>query len=77
MSLKEILEKIVRDEEPYQLWDGKRTWKAIDLLGVLPMTRLTTRAHIQPGFYIAEISEAGYLGPVMFALKSRPQPPQQ
>ncbi len=70
MSLKEILEKFVRDEAACQLWDGSRNWKADELLGALPQTRLLTRAYLQPGLYIAEISEAGYLGRVMYTLKS-------
>ncbi len=70
MSLKEILEKMAGDEAACQLWDGTRNWNAGELLGALPNTRLTTRAHLQPGLYIAEINEAGYLGRVMYTLKS-------
>jgi hypothetical protein len=71
MSLKEILEKIISTNEPYQLWDGSRSWNAAELLRVLSAARLKTRAHLQPGIYIAEISEAGYLGQVMYTLKTR------
>ena len=69
MSLKEILEKLARDEAAVRLWDGSRNWKADELLGSLPNTRLMSRAYLQPGLYIAEINEAGYLGRVMFTLK--------
>ena len=70
MSLKEILEKFVREEAACQLWDGSRNWNADELLGALPHTRLMIRAYLQPGLYIAEISEAGYLGRVLYTLKA-------
>jgi hypothetical protein len=69
MSLKQILEKFVQDHASVAFWDGRRTWKAEELLDSLPMTRLVARAHLQPGHFIAEISETGYLGPVMLTLK--------
>jgi len=70
MSLKEILEKMANDDAACQLWDGSRNWQADELLGALPNTRLMTRAYLQPGLYIAEISEAGFLGRVIYTLKA-------
>ena len=66
MSLKEILQKIVTEKQPILLSDQKKNWEAGDLLNLLSATRLKTRAYLQPGLYIAEINESGYLGRVLY-----------
>lgn len=71
MLLSEILEKIVKDGEQFFLCDGPQAWNAGDLLNSLSVARLRTRAYLQPGLYIAEISEAGYLGRVLFTIKAK------
>jgi len=71
MSLKEILQKIVDDGEPILLLDSDNNWEASDLLNQLSQRTLDTRAHLQPGMYIAEINETGYLGRVMFRVKRK------
>jgi hypothetical protein len=72
MSLKEILQKLVEKEEPILLSDNeKRDWEASALLSRLSERMLKTPAHLQPGMYIAEISDAGYLGRVMFKVKPK------
>ncbi len=71
MSLKEILQKIVENGESILLTDSEKDWEAGDLLNGLSERTLKTRAHLQNGLYIAEISDAGYLGRVMFKVKQR------
>ncbi|MFB0566536.1 MAG: hypothetical protein ACETWK_12780 [Candidatus Aminicenantaceae bacterium] len=71
MSLKEILEKIVEDDEPVLLSDNKKDWEASVLLESLSEPMLKRRAHLQPGLYIAEINDSGYLGQVLYRVKQK------
>jgi hypothetical protein len=71
MSLREILEKIVEDNTPVLLSDSRKDWEAQDLLEQLSEPMLKRQAHLQPGLYIAEISEAGYLGHVLYKVKNK------
>ncbi|MCX6553543.1 MAG: hypothetical protein NTZ12_00790 [Candidatus Aminicenantes bacterium] len=41
------------------------------LLDSLSEPRLRTSAYLQPGLYIAEISENGYLGRVLYKIKGK------
>lgn len=66
MSLREILEKMIEDGEPVVLNDGHKDWEASVLLENLSGSRLKTQAHLQPGLYIAEINDSGYLGQVLY-----------
>jgi hypothetical protein len=70
MSLKDILQKLVSEKSPVLLADSQSEWEASALLEKLSEPRLKTSAHMQPGLYIAEISEAGYLGQVLYKLKT-------
>jgi hypothetical protein len=70
MSLKDILQKLVSEESRVLLADTESEWEAAALLEKLSETRLKTSAHMQPGLYIAEINEAGYLGRVLYKLKT-------
>ncbi len=70
MSLKDILQKLVSEKTQVLLADNQNEWQAEALLENLSETRLKTSAHMQPGLYIAEISEAGYLGRVLYKLKT-------
>lgn len=69
MSLKDILQKLVSEKAPVLLADGQNEWEAAALLEKLSGPHLETSAHIQPGLYIAEINQAGYLGRVLYKLK--------
>jgi hypothetical protein len=69
MLLKEILQKMVNDEEPVLLSDSRQDWEANSLLKSLSEPMLKRQAHIVTGLYIAEINEAGYLGQIMFRIK--------
>ena len=69
MSLRQILEKLVEDEEQVWLSDRKGDWKADQLLGNLSEPMLRRQAHLQPGLYIALINDGGYLGEVLYRVK--------
>jgi hypothetical protein len=71
MRLKEILQKIAKDEDPVLLSDGEKDWEARTLLKNLSEPMLKRQAYCQPGLYIAEISDAGFLGQVMYRIKQR------
>jgi len=71
MSLKEILQKIAKDEDPVLLSDGEEDWEARTLLENLSEPMLKRQAYFQPGLYIAEISDAGFLGQVMYRIKQK------
>jgi hypothetical protein len=66
MSLQEILQKIVKEKQPILLNDQQKNWEPGDLLNLLSAARLKTKAYLQPGLYIAEINESGYLGRVLY-----------
>ena len=72
MSLKEILMKLVEQKSPILLCDSQSEWEAESLLGSLSAPRLSASAYLQPGLYIAEINEGGYLGQVLYKLKEKP-----
>ena len=69
MRLKEILEDMIKAGNPVLLSDSKADWEASDLLSNLSEMKLKQNAHHQPGLYIAEINEAGYLGQVLYRIK--------
>ncbi|OGU56501.1 MAG: hypothetical protein A2V66_05870 [Ignavibacteria bacterium RBG_13_36_8] len=71
MSLKDILEKIVSTKESVLLADNSQDWEADILLTNLSAPRLATRAYMQPGLYIAEVNEKGYLGRVLYKIKQK------
>ena len=69
MSLREILEKIVKDGVPVLLSANNKDWEASALLDNLSEPMLRRKAYLQPGLYIAEISDSGYLGQVLYKVK--------
>lgn len=71
MLLKEILQKLVDDDESILLSINGQDWTADALLESLSEPMLKKRAHLQPGLYIAEINDAGYLGQVLYKLKPK------
>ncbi|MFO7980624.1 MAG: hypothetical protein R6V00_07320 [Candidatus Aminicenantes bacterium] len=72
MSLREILEKLVEKKAPVLLCDSRdKKWEAGDLLKNLSTPMLKKKAHMQPGLYIAEINDSGYLGGVLFKLQHK------
>jgi hypothetical protein len=71
MELKDILTRLAETGEEVLLNDGTRDWEAGALLEELSPIRLKSPAHLQPGMYIAEINNGGYLGKVLYKLKSK------
>jgi len=71
MRLKEILQKIAKDKDPVLLSDGEKEWEASALLSNLSDLMLKKQVYFQPGLYIAEISDAGFLGQVMYRIKQK------
>jgi hypothetical protein len=71
MNLKEILEGIIENSEPILLSDDHTDWEARDLLQKLSERVLRISAYYQPGLYIAEINDAGYLGRVLYRVKQK------
>ena len=71
MQLKDILKKFVEDDELVLLSDNGQDWTAGDLLNSLSDPVLKIEAHLQPGLYIAEINDGGYLGRVLYKIKRK------
>lgn len=71
MILKEILTGLVEKESPILLNDGKEDWEAGTLLEKLSVPMLNRPAYLQPGLYIAEIDNGGYLGQVLYKVKQK------
>ncbi len=71
MVLREILEKIVEEKVPVLLSDRSNDWEASFLLEKLSGPMLRRQAYFQPGLYIAEIDESGYLGQVLYKVKQK------
>ena len=71
MQLKDILKKLVEDDELVLLSDNGQDWTAGDLLNSLSEPLLKIEAHLQPGMYIAEINNRGYLGRVLYKIKHK------
>lgn len=71
MSLRNILEKIAKSGESILLSDSNKDWEANDLLDNLSEPMLKRQAHLQPGLYIAEINDSGFLGQVLFKIKRK------
>ena len=69
MSLKDILLKIVNDQDAIVLNDGSREWEASTLLENLSEPKLSVNAYFQIGLYIAEIDPKGYLGRVLYRVR--------
>jgi hypothetical protein len=68
MRLKEILQKMNDEDQEFLLNNNGQNWEASDLLNELSEASLNVQAYIQPGIYIAEINDRGYLGSVLYRL---------
>jgi len=66
MNLQEVLQKLVDEGNSVLLNDGDKISSAGDLLDNLSDPLLNRKAHMQPGLYIAEIDDGGYLGKVLY-----------
>lgn len=65
MCLRDILQKMVDDGHSASLSDGTTTGSPSDFLNTLSEPLLKRKAYLQPGLYIAEMNEGGYLGQVL------------
>ena len=66
MNLKKVLQKLVDEGNSVLLNDGDKISSANDLLESLSDLTLNRKAHMQPGLYIAEINDLGYLAKVLY-----------
>ena len=71
MNLQEILTRMVETEEAVLLSDATGDWEAGSLLDNLSPPKLKRPAYLQPGMYIAEIDNRGYLGQVLYKVKKK------
>ena len=71
MNLREVLIDLVEKNTPILLSDGNKDWEASALLETLSEPMLKRQAHLQPGLYIAEINNGGYLGQVLYKVKQK------
>jgi hypothetical protein len=69
MNLREILQNLVEDGNPILVNNEKVFAEANVHLSNLSEMLLKREVHLQPGMYIAEISETGYLGRVLYRFK--------
>lgn len=73
MCLREILEKLANNGDGVLLRDcNDKDWEAGALLDELSGPMLKKQAYLQPGLYIAEINDAGYLGHILYRVKASP-----
>ncbi len=71
MTLKNVLTGLVKNHQRLLLSSTEGSFTPASLLNTLSETKLKTKAHYQPGLYIAEINESGYLGAVLFKVTSK------
>lgn len=69
MNVREILQTLADNGNPVLERDDKTVADANIHLTTLPENILKRNAHLQPSMYIAEISDGGYLGRVLFRFK--------
>ncbi len=69
MSLKEILQKLANEGHTVVFDNDKSPADVSVLLNTLSERMLMKKAHLQPGMYIAEINDKGYLGNIIFRFK--------
>lgn len=65
MTLRDILENMATKNDSLKLCHKNVEFEASGLLETLPEPILNRQAYLQPGLYIAEINEGGYLGEVL------------
>ena len=72
MILRGILEKIIEGGSSVLLSDSNsKDWEDETLIKVLSEAMLKRQAYFQPGLYIAEINNSGYLGHVLYRVKQK------
>jgi len=71
VSLKEILEKLITAKLPILLTDRRGEWEASEVLSSLSGPMLSRRAFFLFFVYIALINDGGYLGEVLYRVKTK------
>jgi len=71
MILREILQQMVDEGNTAKLTSGNGALEAATLLKTLSEPMLNRRAHLQPGLYIAELDDRGYLGRVLLRFSEK------
>ena len=66
LTLRETLQKMVTEDGSTKLTKGQDILEPAVLLATLSDPLLDRYVYMQPGLYIAEINEGGYLGRVLF-----------
>jgi hypothetical protein len=65
MTLRDILQNMAVENGAIKLCLDNEVFEVNGLLETLPDPVLNRQAYLQPGLYIAEINESGYLGDVL------------
>ena len=65
MTLRDILQKMAVENDAIKLSHDNEIFDLNGLLETLPEPVLNRQAYLQPGLYIAEVNENGYLGEVI------------
>jgi len=72
MTLRDILQKMAIEDHAIKLSHKNEIFDLNGLLETLPEPVLNRQAFLQPGLYIAEINEGGYLGEVLLRFADHP-----
>ena len=64
-----MLESLIQWNDHLLLTDKEKTWRPQELLHSLSEVKRNIDVHLQPGMYIAEINEGGYLGRVLYRIQ--------
>ena len=72
MTLRDILQKMAIEDHAIKLSHNDEIFDLNGLLETLPEPVLNRQAFLQPGLYIAEINEGGYLGEVLLRFTDHP-----
>ena len=72
MTLRDILKKMAIENGTIKLSHDDEVFDLSGLLETLPEPVLNRQAYLQPGLYIAEINEGGYLGEVILRFTDHP-----
>lgn len=70
MTLREILYDLASKNKKIKLNYDSEIFDLPGLLETLPEAVLNQKAYLQPGLYIAEMNEQGFLGEVLYSIQN-------